>query len=218
MSNTQITPSRGARTIVTLLVLIVVLGVTGAVVASVVGRSPAVASSVVIPSVLLLYRFLLRRRAVPPRDASRAEHVLLEASNTRGRVVQAVLPLVGVVLGMGGVTMLVRVGGGLSIASVAMTVAAVALIVVPLRTIIAWDVTHKGHAIRFEADPCFGERLLIDGQVVDKGGVGLDMVLLGTIASGEGAGDVIRATSFAGIPTFSCRIVAESPAVAGQRV
>jgi hypothetical protein len=170
-----------------------------------------------IPPNLLLYRLLFHRRAVPPREASRAEQVLLEASNTRGRLVQALLPLVGVVLGVGGVLMLVRAGGGLSIASVAMTVAAVVLIVVPLRTIIAWDVTHKGHAIRFENHPYFGERLLIDGSLVDRGGVGLHMELTGTIANGAGAGDVIRVTSFAGIPTIWCRIVAESPAVAGQR-
>ena len=34
------------------------------------------------------------------------------------------------------------------------------------------------------------------------------MELSGTITSGEGAGDVIMATSHAGLPTLHCRIVA----------
>ena len=93
-----------------------------------------------------------------------------------------------------------------------------ALIVLPLRHVIGWDVSYKGHRIRFENDACFGERLLIDGQLVDRGGVGLQMVLSGTIASGDGAGDIIRATSHAGPVTFSCRIVAKSPSPAGQAV
>ena len=93
-----------------------------------------------------------------------------------------------------------------------------ALIVLPLRHVIGWDVPYKGHRIRFENDACFGERLLIDGQLVDRGGVGLQMVLSGTIASGDGAGDIIRATSYAGPVTFSCRIVAKSSVPAGQPV
>ena len=36
------------------------------------------------------------------------------------------------------------------------------------------------------------------------------MELSGTITSGDGAGDVIRVTSYAGLPTFHCRIVAVS--------
>ena len=136
--------------------------------------------------------------------------MLLEASNTGGRVVQSLLPLVGTVLGILGVTMLFRADGGFNVLSVTLTVAGALLIVLPLRTVIGWDVSHKGHAIRFENDPCSGERLLIDGQLVDRGGVGLHMELSGTIASGDGAGDIIRVTSHAGLPTFHCRIVAVS--------
>ena len=113
--------------------------------------------------------------------------------------------------------MLVRAGGGFGAASVVTTIAGVLLIVLPLRTVIGWDVFYKGHTIRFENDPCSGERLLIDGQLVDRGGVGLHMELSGAIASGAGAGEVIHATSFAGIPTFRVRIVAESPVGVGSR-
>ena len=106
--------------------------------------------------------------------------------------------------------MLFRAGGGVGMASVGMTVAGVMLIVLPLRHVIGWEVSVQRPRIRFENDACFGERLLIDGQHVDRGGVGLHMELSGTIASGDGAGDVIRVMSYAGLPTFHCRIVAVS--------
>src|SRR5262245_9477163 len=210
MSDSQTNGPGVLSTIVTILLCTLVLGGLGGIISGSVGLPPAVMWAIVMPNVFV-WLLLFRRRRAAPREPLQSEHVLLEASNTRDRVVQAVLPLLGVMLGIGGVTLLVRAGGGLSIVSVGMTVAAVGLIVLPLRTIIAWDLTYKGHAIRFENDPCFGERLLIDGQLVDRGGLGLHMELIGRIASGAGASDIIRVTSFAGIPTFRCRIVAVSP-------
>ena len=202
-------------TIVTILVCTLVLGGLGGMISGTVGLPPAVMWAIVMPNVFVWWLLFNRGRKTTLSDPLHSEQVLLEASNTRDRVVQALLPLLGVMLGIGGVTLLVRAGGGVSVASVGMTVAAVLLIVLPLRTILAWDLTYKGHAIRFENDACFGERLLIDGRLVDRGGLGLRMELTGTIASGAGAGDLIRVTSFAGIPTMRCRIVAESPSVAG---
>ena len=119
--------------------------------------------------------------------------------------------MTGTVLGAIGVAMWVRAGGGPSVVAVSTTVIGLLLIAVSLRSVIAWDVTYKGHAIRFQNDPCFAERLSIDGQLVARGGVGYVMVLSGTIPSGDGAGETIRATSRAGVLSFSCRIVAISP-------
>jgi hypothetical protein len=203
-------PAR-ARTLATILVLIAVLGGIAGILSNTVGLSPAVMWAVLMPNLFLVSRLLFtKRRTAPPANPSMSEQVLLDASNTGGRVIQSLLPLVGIVLGVIGVTMLFRAGGGVGVASVAMTVAGVVLIGLPLRHVIGWDVSYRGHRIRFENDACFGERLLIDGQLVDRGGVGLRMVLSGTIAGGDGAGDIIRATSFAGLPTFHCRIVAAS--------
>jgi len=213
MSHSQKNASGRARTIATVLVLIAVLGGIAGVTSNAVGLSPAVMWAILMPNLFLVSRLLFsKRRTTPPGNLSMTEHVLLEASNTGGRVIQSLLPLVGTVLGIIGVTMLFRAGGGVGVASVTTTVAGVILIVLPLRHVIGWDVTYKGHVIRFENDPCSAERLLIDGQLVDRGGVGLHMELSGTIASGDGAGDVIRVTSFAGLPTLRCRIVALSAA------
>ena len=213
MSHRQKKGPGRARTITTVLVLTGVLGAMAGIISNTVGLSPAVMWPIFMPSVFLLYRLLFsKRRTTAPSDPSMTAHVLLDVSNTGGRVIQSLLPLAGTVLGVIGVTMLFRAGGGVGVASVAMTVAGVMLIVLPLRHVIGWDVSYKGHAIRFENDPCSGERLLIDGQLVDRGGVGLHMELSGTITSGEGAGDVIMVTSHAGLPTFHCRIVALSAA------
>jgi hypothetical protein len=107
--------------------------------------------------------------------------------------------------------MWVRAGGGPSVVAVSTTAIGLVLIAVSLRSVVAWDVTYKGHAIRFQNDSCFAEQLYIDGQRVARGGVGYVMELSGTIPSGEGAGETIRATSRAGVLSFSCRIVAISP-------
>jgi hypothetical protein len=125
--------------------------------------------------------------------------------------------MAGVLLGAAGVAMWVRAGGGPSVMAVSSTVIGIALIAASLRSVIAWDVSYKGHAIRFQNDPCFAEQLYIDGQLAARGGVGYVMVLSGTIPSGEGAGETIRATSRAGIFSFSCRLVAVSPDVASVR-
>jgi hypothetical protein len=130
--------------------------------------------------------------------APATETLLLEAADTRRRLIQTIIPMAGTLLGAVGVTMWVRAGGGPSAMAVSSTVIGIALIVGSLRSMIAWDVSYKGHAIRFENDPCFGERLYLDGQLVARGGVGLSMVLTGTIRSGAGAGETIRANSRAG--------------------
>jgi hypothetical protein len=146
--------------------------------------------------------------------AAGTETLLLDVVDTRRRLIQTIVPMAGTLLGAIGVAMWVRAGGGPSTMAVSSTVIGMALIVVSLRSMIAWDVSYKGHAIRFQNDPCLGERLYIDGQLIARGGVGLSMVLSGTIRSGEGAGEIIRVNSRAGFVSFSCRIVALMPGAA----
>ncbi|GEM_PF-5916689 len=73
---------------------------------------------------------------------------------------------------------------------------------------ICWDVSYKGHPIRFENNPLRGEQLFIDGELVGRGGLGIRMVMQATVKSGEGAGDRIEAHSVAGLLSFHCKIAA----------
>jgi hypothetical protein len=198
------------RTIVMVIALTVLLGALAGFVGANVGLPPAVLWAILFPSV---FSWLLLRsgRSKAPDRATGDETLLLEAADSRRRLIQTLLPITGTLLGAAGVAMWVRAGGGPSVIAFSSTVVGIVLIVVSLRTVIAWDVSYKGHAIRFQNDPCSGERLYIDGQLVARGGVGLVMVLSGTIPSGEGAGETIRADSRAGVLSFSCRIAAVSP-------
>ena len=205
----SILPGRGT-TILTVILLTILLGVVIGAVNAYVGLKPGIWFVIFFPHVVLIFRLLLRRR--PVYQSSGAETVILEARNTGRRIVQTVIPLAGTLLGIAGVAMLFRADGGRSALSVSLTVAAIVLVAVSLRSVIAWDVAYKGHTIRFENDPCRGERLFIDGQIADRGGVGIDMHLSGTITSGDGAGETIVVRSHAGLPTLFVRIAAASPA------
>lgn len=216
MGNDRSKTSGPGRTIAVVIALAVLLGVVAGLASAYASLPPALIWAVIFPTV---YRLLVGRgrRSNATDHTAGAETLLLEVSDTRQRVIQTIVPMAGVLLGAAGVAMWVRAGGGPSVMAVSSTVIGITLIVVSLRSVIAWDVTYKGHAIRFQNDPCFAERLYVDGQLVARGGVGLSMVLSGTIATGEGAGETIRATSRAGLLSFSCRIVAVSPGAASVR-
>jgi len=189
------------RTILALLLISAALGGIGGV-GGRVGLPPAIIWAVFAPIVFffLLPMFTRRRKAAGETD-SKVEAVLLDASNTGGRIIQTVLPLMGTLLSAVGVAMMFRANGGVTASSVSLTVVGIVVIALSMRHVVGWDVSYKGHTVRFENDPCSGEHLYIDGQLVDRGGVGYQFVLSGRIPSGE----VIRATSRAGIP-FHCRI------------
>jgi len=74
-----------------------------------------------------------------------------------------------------------------------------------------WELTHKGHRIRFENSALFGEKLFIDDVRVATGGFGWNLRLQGVISSGDGAGEQIVACVEARISSFRCRIEARSP-------
>lgn len=141
------------------------------------------------------------------RDVSAmAQTVLLDASDSTTRILQQLVPALSMLaMGFGLPVMLagyVRSGGIVAAAGAVMLLAT-------QRLILGWSVAYKGHSIRFENHPFLGERLLIDGVVVAKGGVGLRKTLRGTIERGEGAGERITSESVAHPRRFSCRIVAE---------
>jgi hypothetical protein len=198
------------RTVVMVVVLTVLLGALAGLASLYASLPPAVLWAVLFPSI---YLYWFARRTGQSRkadDAAGIETVLLEAADTQRRLIQTIGPIAGTLLGAAGVATWVSAGGGPSAIAASSTAIGLVLIVVSLRTVIGWDVSYKGHAIRFQNDPCFAERLYIDGQLVARGGIGLVMELSGVIRSGEGAGDTIRATSRAGVFSFSCRIAARS--------
>ena len=175
---------------------------------------PAVLWAILFPVFYGYWSSLLKGRRTQTGEPghARTETVLLEASDTGRRWIQTLMPLVGTGLGAAGVSMWFRADGGPTMLAVSATVIGIAVIVWSLRTIITWDVSYKGHAIRFQNDPCLAERLFIDGQLVARGGVGIHMVLSAPLPSGAGAGEIIKVTSRAGIFSLSCRIVAVSAA------
>jgi hypothetical protein len=137
-----------------------------------------------------------------------AETVLLDTHNTRRRLLQNGLPLVGAALVLAGIAVMVaptraRIQGGIGI------VLGLGLIASAPRVLLRWDIDYKGHAIRFENHILFGERLLIDGVRVARGGLGIRRTLRGVIPSGDGKGEQIRAESEAGLTIFKVRIVAQ---------
>ncbi len=215
MSSDQSNVSGPSRTIGIVIALTILLGVLAGAASGYARLPPWLIWAVILPTVYSLLIGRSRRKATD--HIAGTETLLLEATDTRKRPIQTIVPMAGVLLGAAGVAMWVRAGGGPTVIAVATTVIGLVLIAVSLRSVMAWEVTYKGHAIRFQNDPCFAEQLFIDGQRVARGGVGYVMVLSGTIPSGDGAGETIRATSRAGIFSFSCRIVAESLAAAGQR-
>jgi hypothetical protein len=201
------------------IVLVVGLALAFGLIVGVAGqyvRIPTFLWIILFPTFYAYWASLFRGRRSPAGESAHAgtETVLLEASDTGRRWIQTIVPLFGTVLGAAGVSMWVRADGGVSVFAVSATLIGIGLIVMSLRTIITWDVSYKGHAIRFQNDPCLAERLFIDGQLVARGGVGVHMVLSAPLTSGAAAGDIIKVTSRAGIVSLSCRIVAVTAASA----
>jgi hypothetical protein len=134
--------------------------------------------------------------------------ILLDASDSRRRLLQQGLPLAGAGLLLCGIGVLVSSAGrGWLVGGVLITLGVLAVAAAPA-LLVSWEVDYKGHRIRFENSPVFGERLFIDGERISDGPLGYAKTLRGVIRSGDGAGERITAQSTAGLFQFRCRIVA----------
>jgi hypothetical protein len=141
--------------------------------------------------------------------AARLQVELLDAEIRDRRILQVITQasfLPSVILG----SMLVSFGGAVATVGVVFLGACVVLVVNELRNPPGWEVTYKGHRIVFRNHALFGERLLIDGLLVDRGRFGFDVTLRGTIEQGRGAGERITAHVRATFTRLACRIVAEA--------
>jgi hypothetical protein len=150
-----------------------------------------------------------RRPASAHAVSAMLQTVLLDARTVSRRVVQLGLACGGSVL-LFGTAGAIRAMGVWHIGLLLPMAGCVAFVVGYLRYQLQWEVTYKGHAVLFMIHPIWGERLYIDGVLVDRGRPGIHITLRGTIESGEGAGERITARSRAGLFSVSCRIVAES--------
>ncbi len=101
--------------------------------------------------------------------------------------------------------------------AVATAAVGVTLLVLATRISQRWDVTYKGHQIRYVNNALTGERLWLDGRMAGKGKLGIKSEIRATIADGDGRGDAIVARSTAGLVSFQCRIEVVPPdPAAGQ--
>jgi hypothetical protein len=141
-----------------------------------------------------------RRPATPQAVAASLQTVLLDTAATWRRIVQVGQQLAVAPLLIVGVKLLAGPGGTLTFLGVLLIIAGVACVVVELRYPLGWKLTYKGHRIRFTNHPFFGERLYIDDALVDRGRIGVNVTLRGTIERGTGAGERITANRTGQVP------------------
>ena len=134
---------------------------------------------------------------------------LLDAEARGRRVLQ--------VITQAGVPAMCIVGFGLLFGSsasrlvgVLLWMAALILIAIEVRWPLGWTVSYKGHRIRFYNHPIWGERLLLDDKVAERGRFGFNQALRATIESGAGAGERITAHVSGNLGRMAVSIVAES--------
>ena len=161
-----------------------------------------------------------RRPSSAAEAASMLQIVLLDARATRRRIFQILVQALPAIAGFFALSAMAR---GASVpAAVVLTALAAVMVFIELKFPLGWTVDYKGHTIRFSNHPLWGERLLIDGKLADRGRFGKKVTLRGTIERGAAAGERITADVSCGFSSLSCRIVAEAfsaaPATAGSSV
>jgi serine/threonine protein kinase len=176
---------------------------------------PATLGSAVSPQLQqALLRCLAREPSARPASAqavaSMLQTVLLDARSRGRRVLQVLSQSMVVPLTLLGLSVFVR--PTLVSTSIGLLILAVVALIVFLevRFPLGWTVAYKGHRIRFHNHAVFGERLYIDGALMDRGRLGQNITLRGTIEAGAGAGERITAQVSCRFTQVTCRIVAES--------
>ena len=133
---------------------------------------------------------------------------LLEATDTSKRLQQHGGLLGVVLLGWAGMVLTLPAVGliwqGLGLLAVA-AIGAVGVARIKQR----WNVTYRGHALRFENGCLTGQALFIDDVRMAGGGVGLRNELRAVIPHGDGVGEEIVVLAEAGIVQLHCRILVD---------
>jgi hypothetical protein len=134
--------------------------------------------------------------------------VLLDTHETRKRVLQNGLPLVGMALVLAGSAVIIGPTQAYLQGFLGVALGLVLMAWAP-RVLVRWSLQYKGHEIRFENSVIFGERLFIDDTRITSGIFGYRKSLQGIIRSGDGKGDRVTAESEAGLTIFKIRILVE---------
>src|SRR5689334_19271915 len=134
--------------------------------------------------------------------------ILLDAHETRRRLLQNSLPLAGIALVLAGSAVIIGPPHANLQGFLAVGVGLLLMAWAP-RVLVQWAVEYKGHSIRFENSVIFGERLFIDDTRITSGIFGYRKSLQGVIRTGEGKGDRITAESEAGLTIFKLRLLVE---------
>ena len=182
--------------------------------ASIASNVPTDLAGVVQPRLLetilqCLDRDPSRRPGSATAVAGMLQAVLLDTRSTWRRLLQVVLQALTFGMAAAGLLAVAKSGGNAQAGLVLLASGAIAGFIA-FQFPLGWTVDYKGHRIRFYNHPIFGERLYIDDALVDRGRVGLNITLRGTIERGAGAGERITAVVKCGYTSLACRIVAES--------
>ena len=135
--------------------------------------------------------------------------ILLDASETRRRLLQQGLALVGAALVVSGIVLWASGQGAARGLGLPSAIVGAGLLVAASRVLVRWEVPYGGHIIRFENSVVFGERLVIDGERFTRGVLGYRKVIEGSVRRGSHAGKRIRAESEAGVIRFRCKLTVE---------
>jgi tRNA A-37 threonylcarbamoyl transferase component Bud32 len=133
--------------------------------------------------------------------------VLLDETDTVLRKLQHICLLTGVLLVVAGFVLIrVEFYGALGL------VVAASLFIASNRIRQVWEVTHKGHLVRFENGVFSGSKLFVDGVLSAHGTVGSRVEMRARLHQGDGQGDWLTALSDAGLFRFRLRLLVEAAA------
>lgn len=145
---------------------------------------------------------------------------LLDETDTGQRAKQHMLILAGLLdmfLGVALAVGMVSYSPIVRVAGLAIIAGGVFMVLLASRIRQRWEVEYRGHKIRFENEPIFGEKLFIDDRLAARGGLGFSRRLEGDIQSGPAAGERIVALSDARLTSFRCRIEVHTPRAGADR-
>ncbi|MFY9253441.1 MAG: serine/threonine-protein kinase [Fuerstiella sp.] len=138
-------------------------------------------------------------------------HKLLDVTETRYRTLHHVtfiaanlLVLVAIVVALVSGRAFAAIPAGLLLAAIVTMIVSV-----QLKKQLVWEVTYKGHLIRFDNGGMLAEKLYLDDGLVQKGGFGTKMEIRTKIKAGEGLGDEIIVWFTAAFRYCRCRIDVE---------
>ncbi len=138
-------------------------------------------------------------------------HKLLDVTETRYRTLHHATFIAGSLLFFVAIVIAIFAGKGYVLVTVGLLLSAIVTLTISVRLKkkLVWEVTYKGHTIRFDNGGMLAEALYLDDGLVQKGGFGTNMEIRTKIKAGEGLGDEIIVWFTAAFRFCRCRIDVE---------